>query len=503
MASLLSVSCLLGCSQTSPVIPIAPLEPPRMEAISIQQMKAYPELVTRRFVSLVDFEETAPGGRPGHEQVDMFSVEPELPGAHREFVVNITRTGAGAMEVTLPKSARLVYKIPGYRDFRGYTLLSMALYCESVRDDLCVTISTDSAFWVSHRTLVQPGWNNILIDIQRLNSWPGFDITAVNTIELSFDDATGPVEFNIDDIMLVNNRREFTSLPPGFALSKEGLDYRLTVAPLAEQISLIQCSDGLWRMGSDQTAIQVSSPGEQLPSVGEHMQLMGSRKVGYVEVLEANPMRIRLANTWYFPTRAGEWVSLAVRQIRWEYTFYADGRRVTNVELNNSGGRDIGTFRMWLEREVAWSTGVLARDMVIRDFEGPIGRWSFMQAAAGGLKRQRLEGNFIRPAQIDCTVADGQGFASGDEDGDRFDESQGCYYLQSINGHCRFRIIPSVDGVLDPIFRIAGPWEGEVSVNIQGLAIRDIERLDDGSVIFVIPGWIRRATEIEVTGETR
>ncbi len=409
---LFAAICLLGCSQSSPVVPVAPVEPLRMEAISLQQMKAYPELVTGRFVSLADFEETAPGGTPGHEQVDMFSVEPRLPGAHREFVVNITRTGAGAMEVTLPKATRLVYRIPGYRDFSGYTLLSIALYCEYVRDDLCVTISTDSASWASHRTLVQPGWNNILIDIQRLSSWPGFDITAVNTIELSFDDATGPVKFNIDDIMLVNNRRDFTSLPPGFALSKEGLDYQLTVAQLAEPISLIQCSDGLWRMGSDQTAIQVSSPGEQLPSVGEYMELMGSRKVGRVEVLEANPMRIRLANTWYFPTKAGEWVSLAVRQIRWEYTFYADGRRITNVELNNSGGRDIGTFRMWLEREVAWSTGVLASDMVIRDFEGPIGRWSFM-LPADGLNLQGLERNLAPPAQPPCTVPDGRKFSSG------------------------------------------------------------------------------------------
>lgn len=134
--------CLLGCSQVEPPAAVAPPEPPRMEAISVQQMKAYGELVTGRFVSLVDFEEEGPGGRPGHEQVDMFSIEPQLPGAHREFVVNITRTGAGAMEVTLPRAARLVYRIPGYRDFSRYTLLLMALHSEYLRDDLCVTIST-------------------------------------------------------------------------------------------------------------------------------------------------------------------------------------------------------------------------------------------------------------------------------------------------------------------------------------------------------------------------
>jgi len=67
----------------------------------VQQARAYPETATGVFVSLADFEDV-PGGEKGHTQVRHFAVRPGGTSGGRKFVVNVTRTGVGALEVALP-----------------------------------------------------------------------------------------------------------------------------------------------------------------------------------------------------------------------------------------------------------------------------------------------------------------------------------------------------------------------------------------------------------------
>ncbi len=471
---------------------------PDREPLALQQARAYPETVTGRFVSLVDFEGAGSGPR-GFEQIGLFSIRPDRPEGERRFVVNVTRTGSGAMEVNLPAGSQLVFTVPDYRDFTGYSLVSFALHSETLRDDLCVTLTTGSVAWTSHRTLVLPGWNTVLIDIQRLQSLESFDITNVGEIALSFADAAGPVRFNIDDIMLVDNARQLRPVPKGVTLYKAGLDYKIVLPHRPRPLLLTQHGDGLWRFDGGQITVQLAPPGVVLPPGGERLELMGPRRIGRVEVVETNPIRVRLTNTWYFPSRAGEWVSLGVRQIRWEHTFYGDGRWVTHVEVNNSGGRQIAVLRMWLDEDGVWSEGAVSRDLLVREFAGPIGRWGFLRAP-NGLQKQTLQKNHSASGSVETTIADGDAFAGGDFDRDRFDESRGCYFLKSVKGHCRFRIVPPAEGLLNPVFHIAGPWVDRVSVNGQGLAIRNVVRLADGSVLFAVPGWVRRRMAVEVVG---
>jgi len=470
----------------------------RMDPIAVQQVRAYPETVTGLFVSLVDFEEVA-GGPRGFEQVKGFAIRPAGAGAEFKFVVNITRTGAGAMAVTLPKGSELVFNIPGFGDFSGYTLLSVAVYSERLRDDLVVSLSTDAASWRSHRKLIKPGWNTVLIDIQQLESRSDFDIAGVQAIALAFTDAAGPVRFNLDDIMLINNARELGPTPRGLTVRKSGLGYAVSLPGREDPLRLTQQTDGLWRFDACQPTVQILGPDDTPPPGGELLERMGARRVGHVEVLEVNGIRVRLANTWYFPARAGEWVSMGVRRIRWEYTFYGDGRWVTHVELNNSGGQEIAAVRIRLGERAAWSDGSLADELVVRPFAGPVGRWSYL-LAPNGLRQQALQKNHLETATVTANVAAGDVFAAGDFDRDRFDESQGCYFLASSKGHCRFTIDPPPDGLLDAAFRIAGKWPGRVSVNCNGLAIRKVVRLADGSALFVVPGWVRQATAVEVAG---
>ena len=470
---------------------------PQIDPLPVQQARAYPETVTGLFLSLADFED-APDGR-GDEQVEHFAVLPDGQGG-KKFVVNITRTGAGAMEVVLPARAALAFRIPDIHDFTGYTLVSLALYSESLRDDLTVTLVTDAARWTSHRTLLMPGWNNVLIDIRRLERVVGFDVTDVQEMHIAFANAVSPVTFNLDDIMVVDNRRKLTPVPHGAALAKAGLDYTMIVPHRDKPVSIAMGSDGLWRLDAVQADVQVLPPRAVAPTAGEDLEWMGPRRLGTVDILEHNAVRIRLATTWYFPMRVGEWASLAVRQIRWEYTFYHDGRWVTHVELNNAGGQQIGSVRFLLPQRAAWAGAGVSKDRTLADLAGPVGRWSYL-VAPPKLRAETLESNYIRPGTIRTAIAAADFFAPGDADRDGFDETQGCYSLKARAGHCRFTILPPEGGLIDPVVRVAGQWKGAVSVNSEGLAIRDVVRLDDGSVLFVVPGFLKRPTAVEVVGD--
>ena len=197
-----------------------------LQPLPIQQSQAYPETVTGRFVSLADFEEAPLARQPGHAQVRHFVFRPTGSGAGMKYVVNITRTGAGALEAEMPVGSSLVYRLPEVHDFSEYCLLSMAIYSRSVRDDLRVLLVTDRAGWESHPVLLRTGWNNVLIDIQRLKVLPDFNTRRVREIRLRFagggKGAAGAVRINLDDIMLIDNRREILPLP-------EGILYETTV----------------------------------------------------------------------------------------------------------------------------------------------------------------------------------------------------------------------------------------------------------------------------------
>ena len=489
-----------GCGKGIPASAPAtqPSQGVQFDPLLVQQTRAYPETATGYFVSLADFDD-APDRPHGQQQIQHFSVEPSSGKGTRKFVVNVTRTGAGAMEVTLSRGAALVFRIPGVHHFSEYTLLSLALHSESLRDDLQVTLQTDASSWRSHRTLIRPGWNTVLIDIQRLKQLRRFDARGVRALRIAFADATGPVTFNLDDVMLIDNRRQITPTPPGMKLRKTGLDYRLELPFRSRSVHVSQFADGLWRLGADQAAVAMVPPGKRLRLGREQLEMMGDRKVGQVKVLETNAVRLRLVSTWYFPTRAGEWASLAVRRIRWVYTFYPHGRWITHVELNNSGGRQIGSLGIGLPQQAAVAGIGLTGKITVADFAGPVGQWSYLCAnsSADGKAYRR---NYLDSGRVQVILGDKAALADGDVDKDGFDESQGCYFVRAEAGNCRFTVFPPLGGLLRPVFYVAGRWKGKVTVASEGLAIRNVVRLADGSVLFAFPGRINRPTAVEVTG---
>jgi len=493
-----ALTALCGCEPVEPTTTGEP-DPPRVEPLPLQQSRAYPETATGLFLSLADFEDI-PGGPDGRRQVGRFRIASSRPGAATRFVVNITRTGTGAMEVILPPGSALVFDLSEINDFTGYTLLSIALYSRAIRDDLRVTVATDKLAWTSPRVLLRQEWNNVLVDIRRLARQPGFDITSIRTIRLAFGGAIRPVRLNLDDIMLIDNRRQIEPTPPGIKLLKAGQDLSLSLPLRRDPVKITFGRDGLWRLDADQAVVQLAGPGKKLPSgPTEQLDLMGFGRIGDLKIIEQNALRVRLVNTWYFPARAGAWASLAVRRITWTYSFYFDGRWITHVELNNAGGREIGRVRIWPAQEVAWAGASVARQFTTARFVGPVGRWNYLTAPPS-VSRKAIETGYLRPGAVKLTLGDKDAFAPGDVNRDRFDESQGCYFLKARRGNCRFTLVPPIGGVLNPLFRVAGHWAGKVKVSSEGLAIRDVVRLADGSALFALKDRISRPIAVEVTG---
>ncbi len=485
--------------------------------LRLQQQQAYPETVTGRFVSLADFEDDPLlVNRPGHKQIEDFAITGPGAGAERKFVVNITRTGVGALEANVPPGAALVFRLSGFGDFSPYALLGMSIYSREIRDDLKVSISTDRPGWErlqlrrtaigdieSLPVLLRPGWNTVRIDLRRLAGLKDFDVRAVRAIRLWFSAATGPVRINLDDILLIDNRREIRPVPPGVRLLKAGLDYELHLPARSEPIRIQQGDDGLWRFRPGQPVVQISSAGSVAPAGGanppqEDLAAMGRRRVGEVEILEHNRIRLRIANTWYFPASAGQWVSPSVPMIRWEHTFYRDGRRVTDVVINNAGGKPISGLRIATQEATAWSDGRQGRVAEVSRFGGSVARFSFLNVPETPRRQWYLE-NYVKPGRLTIRMGD-KDVVDGDADGDGFDQSRDCYCLRARAGHCRFVLTPSGAGLADAVVRVSGRWKGPVTANSEGLALKDLVRLPDGSVLLVVPGVWKRPRWVELTG---
>ena len=338
------------------------------------------------------------------------------------------------MDVTLPAGGQLVLDFPAGLDIRPYKLLSMAVYSRSIRDDLTVTIDSDGGSWQSRRVLIQPGWNNVLVDVGRAGQGGSLDASKVRRLSLSFPDAAGAVWFNLDDVILIDNARRIAPAPAGVELFKSGLDYTLRLPGWPRPIRISQGADGLWRAGGIQADVRLAGPGEKLPETGEKLDRMGNRCVGEFELLEHNAMRLRLVGTWYFASRAGQWASMAARRIRWEYTIYCDGRCVVQGELNNAGGREISAVGIYAPTDAAFYGRSLSRSIELSEFAGQAGRWQYLVVPPGE-SGKLLSAEYLHPGTVRAVIAGRSVRGVGDHDRDGFDESQGCYCLGAVRAN--------------------------------------------------------------------
>ncbi len=501
-AWLLLSLCLAGCAGPQPDQPAAKVYDPMLpDPLPVQHLRAYPEAATGVFLSLADFE-NAPGAPSGARQIEHFSVL-GASGAHPKprFVLNITRTGAGALAVTLPPGARLRYDVPHVHDWSKYNLLSIALHTEAVRDDLQVTLISQAGSYRSPRRLLGGQWSTVLVDLQGLAERADFDMQDIRAVELSLANPGGSVRLGLDDILLIDNRRRLEPTPPGLTLRRRGLDWLVDWQKWDRLLVLHESPDGLYRFKRTQAGLQVLGPDDRPDPAGqENLALLGSDRIGRVRLLETNALRVRLAVDWFFPSRLGQWSSLGVRQVNWQYTFYADGRWVTHLRINNAGGAALSRLLVETPFAAMFPAAETATDHhEIAGLAGPVASssWQMLSPRTPESAAPALRRGYATPGRVRLELGDGDFYAPGDADRDRFDESAGCWDLAAGNGHCRFRLLPPRHGLQGPVFRIRSV-DRPVSVNLEGLAVRDVVELDGGDILFQLPGRIDQPCWVEI-----
>lgn len=454
------------------------------------QRQAYEEAATGRFIALADFE--APPGPLSPQEP--FAIQ---GGGRANIAVTRTRTGVGALAVELAARGRLVYRTGNQHDFSLYTLLSAAVYVAQPRDDLIVTLVSPSGRWRSHDRLLAAGWNTVMVDLAHLQRTGALDVRDVRQVELSFGSAE-PVSFNLDDLLLIDNMRTIVPTPPGMVLRRIGLDYELTLPRQVQPVRLAQDADGLWRCVGGGTVLQLGTPAARLEGSAESIGLMGPRRAGEARLLEANPVRVRLASTWYFPPEPGLWRHLEVRQLRWEYTFYADGRQVTDLRLSNAGGPDVAQVRLIALVPAAWSGGTIGPELHAGNLPGQVGRWSWLTVPPGPEAADLLDNYAHPPAAI---LRLGRPL-----DGGLFDAAQGCYVARAAGGQCRMELAVGAHPLRRPVFRIDGAWTGPVIASRAGMPIRPViqtgrEALAVLDEVLTAPALIEFAGPVERLGQ--
>lgn len=86
----------------------------------------------------------------------------------------------------------------------------------------------------------------------------------------------------------------------------------------------------------------------------------------------------------------------------------------------------------------------------------------------------------------------------GDDNHDGYNECRGAYQLTAAGPRMQVRLTPRTAGLVLPVLEIAGLPEGKVQVTVEGRLVDRWERLEDGTVLVVIPARLQRSTLVDI-----
>ncbi|MBT3279275.1 MAG: hypothetical protein HN370_07880 [Phycisphaerales bacterium] len=491
--------CIAGCRVPGPV----ELPPPSPSAglpvksdvqIVQEQDRAHPTLRLGEFLSMADFEHR--GDQDVKRQLDWFTVEPST-GHSTLRLSTQARSGRGALEAQLWRGESVRFNFPQPLDASDYWLIQLSVQLPQRRDDLQLTFHSRQGAWTSPRSLLGPGWNDVklgLTELKRLTNLGRFDIRAITGITIRCTNLTVPLTVRFDDILLLDNSRRIKSTPAKVGLWTWGGDYALRLGGWKDPLRIERGEDGLWRIGAMAPSILCGRGETPTRAVSDSL---GLYRVGQIKIIESNRIRLRMESSALFPLRHGAWSGVSTRYLRSRWTFYSDGRWVTELAMNNSGGDLMQSLRIKLPREAAWSTRKTVSDeWTAGRHVGPVRRWCYLHAPTDSAKTQFA--HYLSPAKLEVRYGK-YVYVPGDVMGDAFDESQGCYVVGGRNGQCRFTLRAKQGTLGNCVLRVMGPWKTSPTVRVEGGIVDTVELLADGSALFVIDTLSRGGTKVDVT----
>ncbi len=490
--------CSLGGTRVTPVAPpslSASLTPKTDVQIVTEQGHAHPSLLQAEFLSLADFEHR--GDQDVKRQIDWFRLE-NPNGRSRLALSSQAVSGHGSLQVNLARNEAIRFTFPEILDASDYWLIQLSVWLPQRRDDLQLTFHSRAGAWSSPRAQLDAGWNDLslgLTEMKRLTNVGRFDVRSITGITIRFTDLTAPLLFRLDDILLLNNARRIQSTPAKVGLWQWGGDYALKLSGWAKPLRIERGHDGLWRIGTYQPVVTC---GRGESPTRPASDFLGVHRLGQLKIIERNRVRLRMESTWLFPLRRGAWMPVSMRYLRCRWTFYPDGRWVTELAMNNSGGELMNSLRVRLPIKAARSTRKMIWNVcLVNRNVGPVRRWCYLLAPPASAAAMRK--TYLAPAKL--AVAYGKYvYVTGDVMGDAFDESQGCYVVGGRNGQCRFSL-QSRDATLAPsVVRVLGPWTIAPTVRVDGGLVDTVELLADGSALFLIDTTTAAKVKIEVRG---
>ena len=489
-----------GCwPEQTPVTPVTPqapsLSPKSDVAIVTEQASAHPSLHKAEFLSLADFEHRS--DQDVKRQLDWFRLE-NPNGRSRLALSKEAVSGEGSLEVRLARGEAIRFSFPETLDASDYWLIQLSVWLPQRRDDLQLTFHSRTGSWSSPRAQMDAGWNDLplgLTEMKRLTNVSRFDVRSITGITIQFTDLAAPLLFRLDDILLLNNARRIDSTPAKLGLWLWGGDYALKLPGWAKPLRIERGPDGLWRIGEHHPAVTCGMGSSPTRPASE---FLGVNRLGQLKIIERNRVRLRMESTWRFPLRYGAWMPVSMRYLRCRWTFYPDGRWVTELAMNNSGGELMKSLRVKLPIKAAWSARKTSSNEWLTDSHvGPMRRWCYLLAPPA--TATEMYKSYLTPAKLEV----GYGkyvYVAGDVMGDAFDESQGCYVVGGRNGQCRFSLRSRAALLAPSVVRVLGPWTTAPTIRVTGGFVDTVELLADGSALFRINMTTAAKVNVEVRG---
>lgn len=211
-AACAALGVLVGCETLPPHDQAAAGRgglPPVLERLR----RAYPDLESGRFVSVADFE--SPGQLGLFRAVDGAGNESGRPQPALSILRARDQTGVCSLKARVERpddrvvcDGRRSPQLALIRDWRPYGLLLMSVYGppEGMRVEFGVQSGATTPLTWTRTLHVRPGWNLIRLDVDTIGDY--VDLSDVRALWWRVPQATGPVEFYLDDLVLTDNTRD-------------------------------------------------------------------------------------------------------------------------------------------------------------------------------------------------------------------------------------------------------------------------------------------------------